>query len=111
MADWHAPRYATGPRVDDLARWAWEPWRDRAACRDADPALFYGPNGESPAARLLRVTAAKQVCAGCPATGDCLAFAVENGERTGVWGGLTAEERGQRRHLAESAGREVRSTA
>jgi WhiB family transcriptional regulator, redox-sensing transcriptional regulator len=86
-----------GARVDDLGRWAWEPWRDQAACRNADPSLFYGHTSETAAVRQVRVTAAKQVCAACPVRVDCLTFAEENGERTGMWGGLTGEERAARR--------------
>jgi WhiB family redox-sensing transcriptional regulator len=89
-----------GTRVDDLGRWVWEPWRDHAACTDADPSLFYGRTGEGPAARRMRVMAAKQVCDRCPVLADCLRFAYENGESSGIWGGLTGEERAQRRIAA-----------
>ena len=36
---------------------------------------------------------AKGICAACPVRSDCLAHAVVNGERDGIWGGLTEEER------------------
>lgn len=85
------------PRIDELGRWVWEPWRDRAECRAADPELFYGKRGEGPAARRLRVIAAKRLCMGCSVRPDCLQFAVENGESSGIWGGLSGEERAQRR--------------
>ena len=92
----------SGARIDDLGRWVWEPWRDRAACRDADPELFYGRKGEGPAARRLRVIACKQICAVCPVRAECLQFATENGESSGIWGGLTGEERAQRRIAARA---------
>ncbi|TMR13807.1 WhiB family transcriptional regulator [Nonomuraea turkmeniaca] len=39
---------------------------------------------------------AKAICAGCPVRGDCLRWALEHGERWGIWGGLNPRER---RHL------------
>lgn len=61
-------------------------WRDRAACRGTNPALFYDPH---PAA----IDSAKTVCAGCPVRHACAAHALAVGEEFGVWGGLAAEER------------------
>ena len=60
-------------------------------CRAAGPALFFGPEIESPQARAQRVAEAKAVCAGCPARRSCLATALANGERYGVWGGVDLE--------------------
>ncbi len=61
-------------------------WRDRAACRGTNPALFFDPH---PAA----VDAAKTVCVGCPVRHPCAAHALAVGEEFGVWGGLAAAER------------------
>lgn len=58
----------------------------RAACRDADPDLFFPEFGES-------AGPAKRICAGCPVQAECLAFAVASGERFGVFGGLSERER------------------
>ncbi|HEX7107560.1 MAG TPA: WhiB family transcriptional regulator [Acidothermaceae bacterium] len=66
-------------------------WRDDAACRDEDPELFF-PIGHGPAAQA-QIAAAKAVCARCPVVRECLAWALENGQDAGVWGGLTEEER------------------
>jgi WhiB family redox-sensing transcriptional regulator len=36
---------------------------------------------------------AKAVCESCPVRAECLNHAVRAGERYGVWGGLTSDER------------------
>lgn len=68
-----------------------EDWRDRAACRDEDPELFF-PIGDGVAAQD-QVGRAKAVCARCPVRQQCLQFALSTGQDAGIWGGLTAEER------------------
>ena len=66
-------------------------WRELAACRDADPELFF-PIGA--AGRALRqVDEAKQVCAGCPVRAQCLTWALDKRVTDGVWGGTTEDER------------------
>jgi WhiB family redox-sensing transcriptional regulator len=71
-------------------------WRDHAACRDADPDLFF-PIGTS-GASLLQVDQAKQLCRTCPVCGPCLRWALDNGD-AGVWGGTTEDERRFHRQL------------
>lgn len=63
-----------------------------AACRTADPDLFFTPAAEFMAAYEARVTKAKAVCAECPARDACLNWALEHSEY-GIWGGLTEDER------------------
>jgi WhiB family redox-sensing transcriptional regulator len=65
-------------------------WRDYAACRDADPDLFF-PIGRSHAS-TPRIDEAKRFCRTCPACGPCLRWALETGD-AGVWGGTTEDER------------------
>lgn len=67
-------------------------WRSLAACRGMETDLFY-PEGRG---RTLhdREAVAKQICAGCPVAAHCRAAAAEHGERFGIWGGLTEDERG-----------------
>ena len=36
---------------------------------------------------------ARELCAGCPVKNVCLAYALENAEPFGVWGGLSTRER------------------
>lgn len=62
-------------------------WWERAACRGTDPEMFFPP----PCAAPPRV--AKRICAGCPVRAKCLEYALANGERHGIWGGLSANER------------------
>jgi WhiB family transcriptional regulator, redox-sensing transcriptional regulator len=66
-------------------------WRDDAACRDADPDLFFPIGTTGPA--LRQIGEAKQVCRTCPAQTQCLAWALDNRVIDGVWGGTTGEER------------------
>jgi WhiB family transcriptional regulator, redox-sensing transcriptional regulator len=69
-------------------------WRNYAACRNADPDLFF-PLG-TVGASLPQIEQAKQVCRTCPVSKTCLRWALDNGD-AGVWGGTTDEERRRRR--------------
>lgn len=66
-------------------------WRHRAACRAEDPELFF-PVGNTGAA-LLQIEEAKAVCRRCPSQPQCLQWALESGQDSGVWGGLSEDER------------------
>jgi WhiB family redox-sensing transcriptional regulator len=66
-------------------------WRLSAACRDADPELFF-PEGDLSSMRVA-VKTAKLICRGCPVSATCLSWALADGYETGIWGGLTADER------------------
>ncbi|MFH8293239.1 WhiB family transcriptional regulator [Streptomyces sp. NPDC018059] len=66
-------------------------WLQRAACVDEDPDLFFPVGTTGPAIRDL--AAAKRVCARCPVSGECLAWALRTGQAAGVWGGTCEEER------------------
>jgi WhiB family redox-sensing transcriptional regulator len=61
-------------------------WRVRAACRDAEPELWYPDN---PRDAWLGVW----VCNGCPVRQECLAYAQARREPYGTWGGVTEWER------------------
>ena len=54
-----------------------------AACRTADPGLFFPDSGDHDAAAK-----ALAICAGCRERAACYAAAVANGETHGVWGGV-----------------------
>jgi WhiB family redox-sensing transcriptional regulator len=65
-------------------------WRDQAACRDADPELFFPDDDRSARAR---VKTAKLICRGCPVSATCLSWALASGQQAGIWGGLTEDQR------------------
>lgn len=70
-------------------------WRDRAACRDVDPELFFPVTEKGPGAR--QAEQAKAMCAGCPVRAECLRYALDNGLDHGIFGGTTETERRQLR--------------
>lgn len=76
-------------------------WRDFALCRDTDPDLFFpvGTTGQA----VVTIDHAKQVCAACDVNRDCLDFALDTNQDSGIWGGLSEEERRviRRRRAAE----------
>jgi WhiB family transcriptional regulator, redox-sensing transcriptional regulator len=79
-------------------------WRDHALCRDTDPALFF-PVGTTGTA-LAQIEKAKQVCGECEVRRDCLDFALATNQDSGIWGGLSEEERRIiRRQRAQRAAR------
>jgi WhiB family transcriptional regulator, redox-sensing transcriptional regulator len=75
-------------RAHDPDDAAW--WRESAACRRADPELFF------PISSIGRGAAeaqqAKAVCAHCPVQPQCLAFALATGQEFGIWGGYDERE-------------------
>jgi len=66
-------------------------WRDHAACLGVDPELFFPIGHNGPA--LVRTEEAKAVCRRCEVVEACLKWAIESGQDTGVWGGLSEDER------------------
>jgi WhiB family transcriptional regulator, redox-sensing transcriptional regulator len=63
-------------------------WRDEAACRDAEPDLFF-PDRSARA----QVKMAKLICRGCAVSATCLSWSLASGQEAGIWGGLTEDER------------------
>jgi WhiB family redox-sensing transcriptional regulator len=70
-------------------------WQQNAVCAEVGSELFFAEKGEA-----WHVKQAKKLCAGCPVRQECLEYALENGERFGVWGGLSER---QRRALGQGA--------
>jgi WhiB family redox-sensing transcriptional regulator len=62
-----------------------------AACRSADPDLFFPISDSGPARE--QTAQAKAICATCRVRRECLAFALRTGQIHGVWGGTTERER------------------
>ena len=61
-------------------------WQERSACYGIDPDVFF-PISEEEAGPALAF------CSGCSIRDECLSWALKNGERYGVWGGLTEQQR------------------
>jgi WhiB family redox-sensing transcriptional regulator len=59
---------------------------DLALCAETDPEVFFPEKGGS-------TRDARKVCRGCEVRAECLEFALENGIRHGIWGGLSERER------------------
>ncbi|MEV8588729.1 WhiB family transcriptional regulator [Streptomyces sp. NPDC051180] len=78
-------------------------WREAAACQDDDPDLFFPVGSGAPA--LAQAEEAKKVCRPCPVREQCLRWAMDDSRQvTGVWGGLTENERqALRRRLRRGA--------
>ena len=68
-------------------------WIRRGACTSSDPAVFF-PVGSDPAAAAVAAAAAKAVCDSCRVRQECLDYALEAREESGIWGGLDEAERG-----------------
>jgi len=71
--------------------WDTDDWRQAAACRDTDPDLFFPVGTTGPA--IDQIEAAKAVCRACVVQNECLEYALVNGEKFGIWGGLSERER------------------
>ena len=66
-------------------------WRNRSACLDEDPELFFPIGNTGPA--LLQIEEARVVCCRCEVVETCLSWAVESRQDAGVWGGQSDDER------------------
>jgi WhiB family redox-sensing transcriptional regulator len=61
-------------------------WQDNANCLGVDPDLFFPERGAS-------TREAKEVCRACIVRVECLEYALMNGEKFGIWGGMSERER------------------
>jgi WhiB family redox-sensing transcriptional regulator len=61
-------------------------WQDYANCRGADADLFFPERGAS-------TRKAKAICNACDVKAECLDFAIVQGEKFGIWGGMSERER------------------
>lgn len=67
-------------------------WRQRASCATiVDPDVFFpiGTTGQA----LDQIEAAKAICSTCVVKQECLDWALATHQETGVWGGLSEDER------------------
>ena len=83
-------------------------WQDDAACAGMDPRAFFATGKHARA----QVFAAKRVCASCPVQAACRDYAIETGERFGVWGAMSQQElRKKRRRFTSRAKNSTREAA
>jgi WhiB family transcriptional regulator, redox-sensing transcriptional regulator len=75
-------------------------WRARAACSGYPNSLFFPASEGADEASVER---AKSICLVCPVIEDCLEYALETNQRSGIWGGTSERERKslRRKWLAE----------
>lgn len=59
-----------------------------ANCLGLDPTLFFPHQGE-----FAQAVKAKAICNACDVQAECLAYALNNGENHGIWGGMSERER------------------
>jgi len=66
-----------------------EDWRPLAPCKGLDPNWFFPERGPS----VNDMALIRRLCSGCQVRVECLAFALNNNEDRGWWGGLSDRER------------------
>lgn len=71
--------------------WSKRTWRNRATCLGEDPELFFPIGNTGPS--FVQIEEAKAICRRCEVVDTCLRWAIESGADTGVWGGLSDDER------------------
>jgi WhiB family transcriptional regulator, redox-sensing transcriptional regulator len=79
-------------------------WQRYANCLGVDPDLFFPERGAS-------TREAKEVCRGCVVRESCLEYALSNGEKFGIWGGMSERERRRIRRQRALARAEQAGTA
>jgi hypothetical protein len=70
-------------------------FQEEAVCKTVDPELWWPEKGGDN-------SVAKRICVTCPAEAKCLQWALDNGEKEGIWGATSGRERSrmkrQKRH-------------
>lgn len=79
------------PRADALS------WQEQALCIQTDPEVFFPEKGGS-------ARPGKRTCHRCEVRAECLAYALANDERSGIWGGTTGKERRRLQRTLRGAG-------
>lgn len=86
MRDEALERTTYKPSPYDLPEITPEDWTRDALCAQVGTDEWFPPKGGS-------TKAAKEICASCSVIDECLAYALRNHERFGIWGGLSERER------------------
>jgi hypothetical protein len=63
-------------------------WMTDAACRGHDPNWWHPAKGGD----NVNTTKAKRICETCPVAVQCLQYALDIGEQTGIWGGVSVNK-------------------
>ena len=71
-------------------------WQAEGLCRWRPDINFFPERGDN-------TRDAKAVCRGCPVRPECLEYALDNGDKFGIWGGMSERER---RRLRQAHNRE-----
>lgn len=75
-------------------------WQEYSNCLGANPDVFFPDRGTP-------LKAAKAICNDCVVQEDCLEYALENGEKFGVWGGTSERQRRSIRKARNIANRAI----
>ena len=79
-------------------------WQTKSNCMGVDPDLFFPERGAS-------TREAKEVCRGCVVREECLEYALSNGEKFGIWGGMSDRERRRLRRARALERRQAESAS
>ena len=79
-------------------------WQTKSNCMGVDPDLFFPDRGAS-------TREAKEVCRGCVVREECLEYALSNGEKFGIWGGMSERERRRLRRARALERRQAESAS
>lgn len=75
-------------------------WMARAACLGMGPDFFFPSRGQD-------TRGPKAVCASCSVSQECLAYAIENAEKHGLWAGVAERNRRRLRAASKNDGQEL----
>ena len=64
--------------------WDITAWRNRSACRDSDPDVFFPIGSSGPA--LEQIETARRICTACTVNEECLEFALATNQEAGHLG-------------------------
>jgi WhiB family redox-sensing transcriptional regulator len=101
-----------GPQIIDFRPSGEQAWAQQAACAEDGVGPMFPHEQDQQG-----IEYAKSICGRCPVRQDCLSEALDRGERFGVWGGLTSDERQtvrrreQRKTQPSRAAKQVKATA
>jgi WhiB family redox-sensing transcriptional regulator len=76
-------------------RWTWPDWYDRGKCLDMEWSTFFGTENETDTQLIGPATLrdAREICAVCPVSHKCLAFALAEHMQHGIWAGTSGRTR------------------